>query len=177
MQTRELDIPAQANRSPNLVFRTPINWTYVIFFAGLGGLHLTIAALALMHGRAEAYLSIVLGAVFVSVAAVSCRCRFEMTILPRSRRIHLRTGTRRLCHEREISFANVHGVRLTLSNLADASQSRIQVLCDNEDIECPPTTIPRQEALCLAMLMNVRLIKVCGDEHIPRAGDRPNRNI
>ena len=73
-------------------------------------------------------------------------------------------------YQRFISFADVHGIRLTLS---DPSEAKLEVLCDNEDIECPPTSIPRQEALCLAMLMGVRLIKVCDDE-VPEAPSRLN---
>jgi hypothetical protein len=51
------------------------------------------------------------------------------------------------------------------------SASRIELLCDNEDLECPPTDIPRQQALCLAMTMNVRLIKVYADD-VPDAPER-----
>jgi hypothetical protein len=159
MQTREMELPASASQAPDLVFRTPINWTYVLFFACLGLLHLTVATLAFLHERWEAYMSVVLGIVFVGVAIVAYRCRFEMAILPRQRQIRLRSGMSRLFYQRFIQFTDVHGIRLTLSNLSP----RIEVLCDNEDIECPPTTIPRQEALCLAMLMGVRLIKVCDD--------------
>jgi len=168
MQTREMDVPAQARPTPDLVFRTPVSWTYVIFFACLGGLHLTIATLAFLHGRFEAYLSIVLGLIFVGVSIVAYRCTFELAILPRERRIRLRSGTRRMHYQRYIPFADVHGVRVTMAHSSDKRCSCIEVLCDNEDIECPPTSIPRQEALCLAMLMGVRLIKVCDDSATPR---------
>jgi hypothetical protein len=164
MQTRELEHPSQASSTPDLVFRTPVNWTYVVFFACLGLLHLIIATLAFLHGRWEAYMSVALGATFVGVAIVAWRCRFEMTIQAKERRIRLRSGMRRMHYQRFISFADVHGIRLTLLHPSDAPNSRIEVLCDNEDIECPPTSIPRQEALCLAMLMGVRLIKVCDED-------------
>jgi hypothetical protein len=36
----------------------------------------------------------------------------------------------------------------------------IELLCRGEDVPCPPTTIPRQQALFMAMAMNVPLIKV-----------------
>jgi hypothetical protein len=91
-----------------------------------------------------------------------------MTILAAERRIRLRSGMSRLHYQRYIAFNNVHGIRLTLGHGADEEASRVEVLCDNEDIECPPTSIPRQEALCLAVLLGVRLIKVCdGDESTP----------
>jgi len=175
MQAREMDVPAQAFNSPDLTFQTPVNWTYVLFFACLGLLHLTIATLAFLHGRWEAYMSAVLGVIFVGVAVIAQRCRFEMTILPRERRIRLRSGMRRMHYQRYIAFSDVHGVRLTFAH-SDNGSSLIEVLCDNEDIECPPTSIPRQEALCLAMLMGVRLIKVCdGDEPAPIEHNRLNR--
>ena len=164
MQTRELELPPLATPSPNLVFRSPINWTYVIFFACLGLLHLTIATLAFLHARYEAYLSVGLGTVFVAISVIASRCRFEMTIEAGQRRIRLRNGTPRMHVERYVPFADVHGIRLTLCESLHPPFSRIEVLCDNEDLECPPTNIPRQEALCLAMLMGVRLIKVCDDE-------------
>lgn len=157
MQARELEHPAVPARTPDLVFRTPCNWTCVLFFACLGLLHLTIATLAFLHSRWEAYMSAALGVVFLLVALAAQRCRFEMAILPRERRIRLRSGTRRFNYQRYIHFSNVHGVRLT-------HPSHLEVLCENEDIECPPTTIPREEALCLAVLMGVRLIKVCDSD-------------
>jgi hypothetical protein len=164
MQARELELPAPT-RTPDLVFRTPCNWTCVLFFACLGLIHLTVATLAFLDSRWEAYMSVALGMLFVAISIVAQRCHFEMSILPRQRQIRLRSGTRRLHYQRFIDFADVHGVRLTLAHSSDAQSSCVEVLCDNEDIPCPPTPIPRQEALCLAVLMGVRLIKVCdGDE-------------
>src|SRR3982751_4183256 len=104
MQTREMDVPAQARPVADLVFRTSVNWTYVLFFACLGGLHLTIATLAFLHGRFEAYLSIVLGLIFVGVSMVAYRCTFELASLPRERRMRLRSGTRRMHYQRYIPF-------------------------------------------------------------------------
>jgi len=165
MQARELEVEALPAKTPDLIFRTAPNWTYVLFFAGLGLLHLTIATLAFLHRRWEGYMSVGLGAIFVAVGIISIRCRFEVTIQARQRRIRLRTGTQRFHYQRFVPFTNIHGVRLTLSQAPDNPTSRIELLCDNEDIECPPTSIPRQEALCLAVLMGVRLIKVSdGDE-------------
>ena len=56
------------------------------------------------------------------------------------------------------------GIQLPiLLRFSDILKARIELLCDNEDIECPPTHVPRQEALCLAVLLGVRLIKVLPD--------------
>jgi hypothetical protein len=43
-------------------------------------------------------------------------------------------------------------------------ESRIEILCDDESIECPTTRVPRQEALYLAMAMDVELIKISEGE-------------
>ena len=65
MQTREIQDTASSSHTPDLVFRTPINWTYVLFFGCLGLLHLSVAALAFWHRRWEAYMSVALGGIFV----------------------------------------------------------------------------------------------------------------
>jgi hypothetical protein len=134
--------------SRDLILRAPPNWTAVIFFACLGCLHLILATLAFMHERWEGAMSLLLGVGFVVGSIVGSRMRFEVTLQRRQRRLRLRS---------------VHGVRLTLSKAPDHPATRIEVLCDNEDIDCPPTDVPRQQALCLAMLMDVQLIKVWAD--------------
>ena len=161
MNIREVEIPAAPPR--DLVLHSSPNWTAVIFFAALSFLHLSIAIPAFARHRWEGYLSLFFGLVFLGVALLSYRAKFEIAILPRERRIRLRNGLKRLHLQRFIAFADVHGVRLTLCNPSGRGASRIELLCDNEDIECPPTHIPRQEALCLAVLLGVRLIKVSPD--------------
>lgn len=148
----------------DVVLLGPANWTAVIFFGVLSFLHFSIALPAFSWHRWEGYLSFCFGGVFLGAAIVSYLARCEITILPAQRRIRLRSGLRRLHLQRYILFSDVHGVRLTMSHPSGRGESRIELLCDNEDIECPPTRIPRQEALCLALLMGVRLIKVTPDE-------------
>jgi hypothetical protein len=41
----------------------------------------------------------------------------------------------------------------------------IELVCEHEVLECPPSSIPRQEALCLAVTMGVRLVKVYGEAY------------
>ena len=65
-------------------------------------------------------------------------------------------------------------VRLTLLNHRRVSDSTIEIVCDGEVIECPLTTVPRQEALCLAMLMDVLLIKVYGRD-FPDVSERVDK--
>lgn len=161
VKTRDIAIPAAPPR--DLVLRSSPNWTAVTFFAALSFLHLSIAVPAFSKHRWEGYLSLFFGLTFLGVALLSYRAKFEIAILPTERRIRLRNGLKRLHLQRFIEFADVHGVRLTLSHPSGRGESRIELLCDNEDIECPPTHIPRQEALCLAVLLGVRLIKVSPD--------------
>lgn len=162
---RELfDMPAE------LTLRGPPNWTAVCFFAGLAGLHLAVALPAFLKGRWEGYLSLVLAAAFIVISGVATRFRSELTILIAERQLRLRQGLRRLYFERLTSFSAVHGVRLTLAGDAGGpGQDKIELLCPRDDIICPPSRIPRQQALYLAMLMDVPLIKVCEGEASARA--------
>jgi hypothetical protein len=148
----------------DLSLRNPPNWTAILFFACLGGLHFSIALPAFYHARWEGYLSFVLASVFAAAAVAGYFMRYEMAILARERRIRLSNGLGRLRFHRFIPFTDVHAVRLTLTGRGRSRQSRIEVLCDNEDIECPPTQIPRQQALFLAILLGTQLVKVCSED-------------
>jgi hypothetical protein len=156
---------------PDLILRSPANWTAVLFLAGLGGLHLAMCTHAFINGRWEAFLSLIFGIVF-SAAAVACALiRSEVVVFKDDAQILLRTGISRFHWERAVPFENVRSVRLTLLNQHKTHESRIEVVCEGEVIECPPTAVPRQEALCLALLMDVRLVKVYGYD-TPDVSDR-----
>jgi hypothetical protein len=144
----------------DLMLRSPPNWTAVIFFACLSGLHCAIAFPAFYYGRWEGYLSLIFAIVFATAAIVSFFARYDMTIFPSRRCIRVRQRIAFVRFQRLIAFDDVHAVRLTMNG---SRESRIEILCDNEDLDCPPTTIPRQEALFLAILLGVQLIKVCDD--------------
>jgi hypothetical protein len=161
---RDSDNPFTAARAEQVILQTAPNWTAVVFFACLGFLHASICIPAFMKGRWEGYLSCAFCIIFITVSVISYHCRFQLAILPREKRLRLRSGTHRVAYQRYIPFRDVHGVRLTMLRYPDYPQARIELLCDNEDIECPATDIPRQQALCLAMLMNVQLIKVSGED-------------
>jgi hypothetical protein len=158
--TRDVQLAAPPR---DLVLHTAPNWTAVIFFAALAALHLCIAVPAFFKTRWEGYMSLLFGGAFLAVSLVSYCCKFELAILPSQRRIRLRNGLRKLHLQRFIDFSEVHGVRLTMCKPSGKGEARIELLCDNEDIECPPTHVPRQQALCLAVLIGVRLIKVSPD--------------
>ena len=158
MESREREpVPAFAD----LVLRTPPNWTAVGFFGMLGGLHLGIAISSLLDGR-WGHVSLIVGTILVTTAIVSHRFRFELAMLSSQRRLRLRTGVGRFVYERFIPFTSVRAVRLMTEPgvRAKTTESLIELLCRGEDVPCPPTTIPRQQALMMAMAMNVPLIKV-----------------
>ena len=165
------DDSTAAATNQDITLRTPPNWTAVLFFLGLAGLHLSIAIPAFYHHRWEGFLSMAFGVIFVCVSTLCWLIHSDLTIQRRAEQIRLRTGIGKLCIQRFIPFQSVHGVRLMFMAGRSPSSSRIELLCDNEDIECPPTDIPRQEALCLAMALNVRLIKVYGDD-VPEPAER-----
>jgi hypothetical protein len=144
----------------DLLFRTPPNWPAVFLFAVMSLLHYANSALAFAHDRLEGYMSLIFGSLFATAAFAGYVSRFELAVLPAQRRLRLRSGYRYFTYERWIPFTRVRGVRLTTTSAPDNPRSRIELLCDLEDVECPPTCIPRQEALCLAMTLGVRLVKV-----------------
>jgi hypothetical protein len=149
---------------PDLKLRSPANWTAALFLAGLGILHLCIASHAFWFGRWEGFLSLIFGCIF-TLASIACALvRSELGVFKSSDELRLSVGIGTLRSTRTIPFDDVRNIRLTLLNHKHISDSRIEVVCKREVIECPPTSVPRQEALCLAMLMNVRLIKVYGHD-------------
>ena len=150
-----------------VVLRTGPNWTAVFFFCGLGALHLFLATTAFLHERWEGYLSLIFAIAFIAVGSACAMVRVEMALQNEEHRLRLRTGTRRIYMERFVAFNKIHLVRLTLLHPRNPETARIEVVCDGEVIECPPTTVPREEALCLALTMGVRLIKVYGDSYGP----------
>lgn len=159
-------LPAAAVRT-DVTLRTPVNWTAVCFFAALAALHLFMAAAAFYRGRWDGYLSLIFGVAFALVAVTCGLIRTELAVITDQRRLRVRTGSRRIYSERYVPFAKIRSVRLTLLNAHRPRSSTIELVCDHEVVECPPTAIPREEALCLAMTIGVRLVKVYGDAYGP----------
>jgi hypothetical protein len=161
------DAGASEAQRTDVTLRSPLNWTAVIFFAALASLHLFMVVHAVWHGRWDGFLSGVFGVLFTLVAVACGLTRTELAVLAPEQRLRIRTGSRRIYFERFVAFTDIRVVRLTLLSARHPQSSTIELVCDREVIECPPTRIPRPEALCLAMTMGVRLVKVFGESYGP----------
>jgi hypothetical protein len=167
--TRSQDLSLPPEPAPprrDLFLRTGPNWTAVIFFGILAALHYANAATSLLAGRWAGYLSLVFGTLLTLASTGIYFFRYEVGFFPATRLIRLRHGIGRASAVRNVRFRDVRAVRLTLDDGGRASDAVIDLLCPLEDIPCPPTRIPRQEALCLAMLMDVPLVKVSSGEAV-----------
>ena len=146
-----------------MTLRTPPNWTAVLFFAGLASLHIFIATTAFLHQRWEGYMSCIFASAFTLIALAVWRLRSEITLLTGEKQVRIRTGFKRIYFERFVAFSQIRGVRLTMFHPNKPTAAEIELVCDYEVIECPPTSVPREEALCLAVNIGVGLTKVYGD--------------
>jgi hypothetical protein len=171
MQRLDLDVDRATaeSRCTDVTFRTPPNWTIVLFLAGLASLHWYMAISALMKGRFDAFMSLVLGPAFTIGSLVIWRLAKEITFMPAARRVRIRSGLRRLYYQRFVRFSDIRSVRLTLLHPHDPKAAIVELILDREAIEFPPTDVPRQEALALAMTLNVPLMKVYSDSYGPVA--------
>jgi hypothetical protein len=93
-----------------------------------------------------------------------------VAVLCSSSQVRVRTGMRGVfSSEQRIPFELIRAVRVTIGR-GQRARGRIELLCDERDVPCPPADSPRQRALCLAMTMGVRLIKVYEDGPFDDAG-------
>jgi hypothetical protein len=156
-------------KSCDLVLPYPPNWTAVGFFGILGLLHLTVAGWSFWGGQYEGHVSLILGTIFIASTLFAYRFRYEVGVLTSERRLRVRTTLlRSILPERSIPFDRIQSVRVFVpddrDNAGSHGDSQVEIVCDEESIDCPQTSVPRQQALCLAMAMGVRLIKVCGGD-------------
>jgi hypothetical protein len=147
---------------PDLTFRTPPNWTAVMFIALLGALHVAVAVPAFLAGRWEGYLSLVFATNLTAAAVIVYHLRSEVFVSSELRFVRARfcAGPVRLT-DRRIPFAAVHGVRVTLGPRGSRDDSFVELLCVGHggDVVCPPSDIPREQGLLLAMMLAVPLVK------------------
>jgi hypothetical protein len=163
---------------PDLTFRTPPNWTGVLFIALLAALHVAVAVPAFLAGRWEGYLSLVFATILTVAAVVVYHLRSEVFVSSRLRcvRATFRAGPVRLT-DRRIPFTAVHGVRVTLGPSGSRDDSLVELLCaGHADITCPPSDIPREQGLLLAMVLEVPLVKAWEDGAGAPAQIQPQRD-
>jgi hypothetical protein len=156
----------------DLSFRGGANWTAVTFFAGMAIMHACIAATAFWHGRWEGYMSAMFATVFAGAAVMSYGWRFEVAVRPERRTVLTRMGPRWLGLEQEIAFARVRSVRLTILSPPERPLWRVEIICDDQDIDCPATSVPREQALLLALTIGTPLVKVSGDRIVNDVSSR-----
>jgi hypothetical protein len=164
---------------PDLTFRTPPNWTAVLFIALLGALHIAVAVPAFLAGRWEGYLSAVFATILTTAAVVVYHLRWEVFVSSRLGVVRARICVGRIrLTDRRIAFAAVHGVRVTLGPRASRDDSFVELLCAGHggggDVACPPSDVPREQGLLLAMMLDVPLVKAWEDDH-PVPAIHPNR--
>jgi hypothetical protein len=175
----ETDSTGKLFSSQDLVLHGGANWPAALFFLGIAALQ---AFISLHCFRAvgsfeppsglnlhwEGAISAALGLCFSIVALACMLVRSQISIRPRQRKIHIHGGFGRWTTDRDLHFSAVRAVRVTLWHSRRGPQSRIEILCHGEELPCPPTKIPRQQALYLALVMKVPLIKV-SDDRVDRA--------
>ena len=161
--------------SQELVLLGKPNWPAGIFFAAMAALHAYIAIHAFGTSTQgnnwasawEGIISASLAAIFLLVTDLCLLSRHQITISPLDARIFISRRFGRFTFDRQLPFSAVRAVRVTLwqSRRGPKSRpkSRVDILCLGEELPCPPTKIPRQQALYLALVMNVRLIKISDD--------------
>jgi hypothetical protein len=171
MTDRAHDHDIVSNSHPDaVILRSPPNWTAVAFFGALGALHLTIATSAFLNSRWGAHMSVIFGTIFCGIGVISLFARHQIEIAPADRRIRLRTGIGRFSYRSEVPFCNVLSVRVIVS--PRHCDSSVSIICAHRDIEIPPTDTPRQQALALALALNVRLIKVYAEPMVADPAER-----
>ena len=149
--------------SRDLVLHGRPNWLAGAFFCLMAILHIYIAIHAWGANASEAAISSFLAVCFLFVANLCVLTHHQIAICPTAREIRIQRRFGSFVLDRQLSFSCVRAVRVTLWQSRRGPQSRLEILCHGEELPCPPTKIPRQEALYLALVMNVRLIKISND--------------
>ncbi|GEM_PF-3506077 len=151
----------QVGPSPaDVSLRTQCNWPAAATAATLSLLHLGVAWLHREQSPWAATAALVLGVLFGFVTLAMLLCYREVELNVSRRCVCLRMGLGRLTAERRIPFAQIQAVRLTQLDRYGRHRSRIELLCEGENLRCPLTHAPRQQALLMAMAINARLIKI-----------------
>jgi hypothetical protein len=135
----------------------------------MGGLHLANGIPALLAGRIAGSLSTLLATLLFSAAFILWRLRVELAIRPSAGELCLSARFLTLWSNRRVMFNEVHCVRVYLPSPSASRESQIEILTATGPIDCPPSAIPQQQALWMAMAMNCELIKISDGNPPPPA--------
>lgn len=157
--------PAQPVDSnwPDVVTRSPTNWTAVTMFGLLAVVHLAIG-LVLWHSSGGRSLAgdggLILASVLAMLALASGLARREVAVLGRQRVVRLSLSVGPVYRYRYINFRQVRAVRLTIreSRIGLPDEAQIDLVCEGRSITCPPAVFARQQAAGMSVAMGVRLI-------------------
>ena len=152
----------------DLVTRYPPNWTAVIFLSVMGCLHLANAIPAFLHGRIAGSLSALLAMLLFTAAFILWRLRVELAIRPSTGELRLSARFLKTWSDRRVVFDQVQCVRVYLPSPTASRESQIEILTATGPIDCPPTAVPQQQALWMAMAMNCELVKISDSEPPPQ---------
>lgn len=159
--------------STDLVTRYPPNWTAVIFLSVMGCLHLANAVPALLGGRVAGSLSALLATMLFTAAFILWRLRVELAIRPSVGELRLSARFLKIWSDRRVIFDHVRCVRVYLPSPTASRESQIEILTASGPIDCPPSAVPQQQALWMAMAMNCELIKISDDDPPPAHYESP----
>jgi hypothetical protein len=151
----------QVGPSPtDVLLRSPVNWPLASIAAITGVLHLLVAALYLPHAIWTAVIAGVMGAGFLLLSVLVLGCQRDVEISMTRGLVRTRRGIGPFARQHVTPVAHIHAVRLTQIDRHGRHQSRIELLSERGNISCPTTDMPRQQALLMAMTLNVQLIKI-----------------
>lgn len=151
----------QVGPSPaDVSLRTRCNWPAATTAATLSLLHVGVAWMHRGQSGWAAGVAVTLGAVFAALAIAMLLCYREVELNVSRRCVRIHRGLGRLSAVRHIPFSQIEAVRLTQLDRYGRHRSRIELLCEGENLRCPITDAPRQQALLMAMAINARLIKI-----------------
>lgn len=155
-----------------ITLTAPPNRTSIAIFSSFSLVMYGLSIAAFMNGRWEAYLTFILANICAGVAVLSYFSRHELSLLPRDRFVRTRHGMGPFRIERQFSFDAIRTVRLTITGTGRPRDCSIELVTEKRDIHCPPTLIPRQQALFLAVLIGAQLLKIENTTSQPGPGER-----
>ncbi len=151
----------QVGPSPaDILLRRPRNWPLATVVLALALAHFGVAAVRPTPDPLPILLGDAMGLALLIVALCIWTARHEVEISVTRQTVCLRRRVGPWQSQRYLAFGRIQAVRLIQTEHRGRHTSQIELVADSEDIPCPTTRAPRQQALLLAMALKVRLIKI-----------------